>query len=61
LQARNGWDAAEIRKRVNSQMSSSERSARADVALENAGDLESLERRVKSLWQSRVEGRIEQK
>ena len=61
LQARNGWDADEIRKRVNSQMASSERSARADVVLENAGDLASLERRVKALWESRVEGRIEQK
>ena len=61
LQARNGWDANEIRKRVNAQLPSSERSARADVVLENSGDLDRLERQVKSLWESRVERRIEQK
>ncbi|MFQ6025895.1 MAG: dephospho-CoA kinase [Dehalococcoidia bacterium] len=60
LQARSGWDADEVQKRVDSQMSSAERSERADVVVENSGDLESLERRIKSLWESRVEGRIEQ-
>ena len=60
LQARNGWDAAEIKKRVDSQMSSAERSSRADLVVENSGNLENLEHRIKSLWESRVERRIEQ-
>lgn len=60
LQARNGWDAAEIKKRVDSQMSSAERSSGADLVVENSGNLENLEHRIKSLWESRVEGRIEQ-
>lgn len=61
LQARNGWDEAEVKKRISTQMSPTERSRRADVVVENAGDLATLERRVKSLWESRVKGRIEQK
>lgn len=60
LQARNGWDAAEVKKRIDSQMSSAERSARADLVVENSGDLENLEHRIKYLWESRVERRIEQ-
>ena len=58
LQARNGLSEEEIRKRINSQMSAKERLARADVVIDNSGDVANLERTVQSLWNNRVKGKV---
>ena len=58
LQARNGFSEEEIRKRINSQMSAKERLARADVVIDNSGDVANLERTVQSLWNNRVKGKV---
>jgi dephospho-CoA kinase len=60
LKARNGLTPSEALKRVRSQMSRADRLARADVVVDNSGDVAALERTVRELWQHRVEGRIEQ-
>lgn len=54
LQARNGLDKQGSRERMDSQMSAEERLARSDVVVDNFGDLATLERTVKSQWDSRV-------
>ena len=59
LQARNGLDEQEIRKRIDSQMSAEERLDRSDVVVDNSGDMATLERTVKSLWDSRVKEIVE--
>jgi dephospho-CoA kinase len=58
LQARNGFSEEEIRKRINSQMPTRERLARSDVIIGNSGDVASLERTVRSLWDNRVKGKV---
>jgi len=60
LQERNGFSPEEIRKRIASQMSSSERSERATEVVNNSGELADLESTVRAIWKRRVEGRIEQ-
>lgn len=60
LQERNGFEPAEIRKRIDSQMSSEERARRADQVISNTGKLDDLEAAVQEIWKRRVEGRIEQ-
>ncbi|MDE2844529.1 MAG: dephospho-CoA kinase, partial [Chloroflexota bacterium] len=60
LQERNGFSPEEIRKRIASQMSSSERSNRATEVVNNSGELADLENTVRAIWKRRVEGRIEQ-
>lgn len=60
IQARNGLSEAEVRKRIESQMPAAERLSRATVVVDNTGDMDALERTVKSLWDSRVAGRIVQ-
>ena len=57
LKARNGMSAEEVLKRIDSQMDRSERLARAQVVVDNSGDVEALERAVSSLWDCRVKGR----
>lgn len=59
LQARNGLDEQEIRKRIDSQMSAEERLSRSDVVVDNSGDLATLNGTVKSLWDSRVKEIVE--
>ena len=61
LEARNGWSEEEVRRRINSQMSAEERSARASVVVDNAGELSTLESTVKAFWDNRVKGRVEQR
>ena len=58
LHARNGLSEEEARKRINSQMSVEERNRRSDVVVDNSADLSALEREVKDLWQTRVEGKV---
>ena len=59
LQERNGFEPEETRKRIASQMSSEERSARAAQVVHNSGELADLEAAVREIWKRRVEGRIE--
>ncbi len=61
LMSRNGMDEQEVRKRIVSQMDIQERLDRADVVVDNSGDVAALEATVKSLWESRVKGKVEQK
>ena len=60
LWERRGMDQAEVRRRIDSQMDIGERLGRADVVVENRGDLASLKEAVSSLWEARVKGRVEQ-
>ena len=57
---RNGLDEAEARKRINSQMSATERNRRSDVVVDNSGDLPALEQTVEKLWKTRVKGKVDQ-
>ena len=57
---RNGLDEAEARKRINSQMSATERNRRSDVVVDNSGDLTALEQTVKNLWKTRIKGKVNQ-
>jgi dephospho-CoA kinase len=56
LMARNGLDRAEVVKRIKSQMSSEERSARSRVVVDNSKDVDTLVNTVRSLWDTRVKG-----
>ena len=60
LMSRNGLDEEEVRKRLASQMDIQERLDRSDVVVDNSGGVAALEETVKSLWESRIKGRIEQ-
>lgn len=51
LAARNGLDEDAARARIASQLSNAERTARADIVIENNGDLAALQARIESLWQ----------
>lgn len=50
LAERNGLDEAAARARLASQLSNTERTARAGTVIENNGTLEDLERRVQQAW-----------
>ena len=54
LQARNGMSAEEVLKRIDSQMDRSERLSRAQVIVDNGGDVADLESTVDRLWKTRV-------
>ena len=54
LQARNGMGEEEVRRRINSQMDRSERIERSDLVVDNSGDVTTLEKTVKTLWDTRV-------
>jgi dephospho-CoA kinase len=58
LMARNGLGQDEVVKRIESQMSSDERTARSQVVVDNSTDLASLEETVRSLWDTRVKGKV---
>lgn len=51
LAARNGLDAAAARARIESQLSNAERTARADVIIENNGTMEELDARIAAAWE----------
>ena len=59
LQAARGIDSGEARKRIASQMDREERLGRSDVVVDNSGNVTDLERTVRGLWESRVNGRTE--
>ena len=54
LQARSGMDEEEVRKRIDSKMGRWERLERADLVVDNSGDVDTLETTVKELWDTRV-------
>ncbi len=51
LGSRNGLDPEAARARINSQLSNAERTARADVVIENNSSLEALEGSIASAWE----------
>ena len=55
LQSRNGMSADEVLKRIDSQMDRAERLARAQVVLDNSGDVSDLEKQITSLWEGRIQ------
>ena len=48
--ARDGLDEAAVRKRIASQLANEERAARADVVIDNSGDLNGLYRQLNAHW-----------
>tara|TARA_Y100001970_G_C14223885_1_gene854371 strand:+ start:2104 stop:2709 length:606 start_codon:yes stop_codon:yes gene_type:complete len=58
VQLRNNFTREEIIKRIQSQMSNDEREKHSDIVIDNNGTIEQLEKKVKTLWQSRVNGRV---
>ena len=58
VQLRNNFTREEIIKRIQSQMSNDEREKHADVVIDNDGTIEQLLEIVKTLWHSRVNGRV---
>ena len=54
LASRNGLSREDSQKRINSQMTSNERSAHGDVIINNTGSVEDLKENVESLWAQRV-------
>ena len=54
LEAQRGLDKEASQARIHSQMPQSERLSHADVAINNSGSVEELNRRVNRLWKSRV-------
>jgi len=61
LRDRNGLQEEEVRKRIDSQRDREERLARSHLVLDNSGDVAALEQTVKSVWETRVKGRTEQR
>ena len=51
--------AEEVLKRIDSQMDRSERLKRAQVIVDNGGDVADLESKVETLWNTRVTGAAE--
>ena len=58
LQERNGMSPEEVLNRIDSQMDRLERLDRAQVVVDNSGDVAALEEIVNSLWENRVKRRI---
>ena len=54
LASRNGLSREDSQKRINSQMTSIERSAHGDVIIDNTGSVGDLKENVESLWAQRV-------
>ena len=60
LSRRNGMSEEEARRRLASQMSRPERLSRADIVIDNSGDVAAMRRAIDELWATRVKERIEQ-
>jgi dephospho-CoA kinase len=58
LGSRNGLDPEAARARINSQLSNAERTARADIVIENNGTLEELDARIQEAW-NQLQGRLQ--
>ena len=61
LSERNGLTQEEVRKRISSQMDRSERLSRADLVIDNSGDIAAMESTIDKMWERRVKGRNERK
>ena len=59
LQIRNQMAEGEVRRRIDSQMDRGERMDRADIVVDNSGDVATLESNVQDLWYTRIDGRTE--
>ena len=59
LQARNGMDEKEARRRIGSQMDRAERIERSDLVVDNSTDVSALEQTVMALWDNRVNVKTE--
>ncbi len=55
--ARDGLDEAAVRKRIASQLANEERTARADVVIDNSDDLDGLHRQLDAQWQRLLQPR----
>lgn len=55
--ARDGLDAEDVQKRIAAQLSNAERTAKADVIIDNSTDVESLRAQLKSHWRRLLEQR----
>ena len=53
-----GLDASAVRARIMAQMSQKERENRADVVIDNTGDIDNLKKTVLGIWHERVNSRI---
>ena len=60
LAQRNGMSEEEARKRLASQMNRTERLERADLVIDNSGDIVEMKSAIDELWETRVKERIEQ-
>ena len=58
LAQRNGMSEEEARKRLASQMGRAERLDRADIVIDNSGDVAAMRKVIDELWASRVKERI---
>ena len=58
LLRRNGFDRNEACKRIESQISESDRLSHADVIIDNNGTREELEVKVKDIWEKQTNGII---
>jgi dephospho-CoA kinase len=61
LSERNGLTQEEARKRISSQMDRSERLSRADLVIDNSGDIAAMESSIDEMWKRRVKERNERK
>jgi len=48
--SRDGVDAAAVEARINSQLSNAERTAKADVVIDNSGSLNELQKQLQTHW-----------
>ena len=61
LSERSGLTQEEARKRISSQMDRFERLSRADLVIDNSGDIVAMESTIDEMWERRVQGRNERK
>jgi len=54
---RNNLSLNDIKARINSQLPEEERTNRAEVIIENSGDLNELSDQIETLWNSRIENK----
>ena len=55
--ARDGLDAGEVHKRIAAQLSNAERTARADVVIDNSADVKTLHAELETHWRRLLERR----
>jgi len=58
VKERNNFPEEAIRKRIRAQLSNEKRLEYADIAIDNAGNLETLHTRINTLWDSHVKNKV---